>query len=97
MFGGDLCQSSRGYNDESESHDRPGIQVEDGTHIGVSLPKLVCKIMRMGVSRELGHDTGEDEQVAEYRMVGWHRLSEDSASLVLEKSLDILQSTASLI
>ena len=61
MLSGDLCQGGRGSNHESQSDERPGIEVEDGAHVWVSLPKLVRKIMRVGISRELGHDTGEDE------------------------------------
>lgn len=81
MFGGNLGQGGRGCNHESQSNERPGVKIEDGAHVRVSLPKLVCKIMRVGISRESGHDTSEDEQVAEYRMVGWHRLSEESGLL----------------
>ena len=33
--------------------------------------------MRVGVLGDLGHDTGEDEEMAEYGMVGWHRLAEE--------------------
>ena len=45
--------------------------------------------MRVGVFREPGHDPGKDENMAEYGMVGRHRLVKDSEKWP-GKSCDVL-------
>ena len=85
MLGRDFCQGGRGCNHESQSDERSGVEIEDGAHVRVRLPKLVCKIMRVGIFRELGYCTGEDEHMAEYRIVRWHRLPEGSGFLPPKK------------
>ena len=80
MFDGDLCQGGRRCIHKRQGGERSGVRVEDGAHVRVSLPKLVWKVMRVGVFREPGDDLGKDEDMAEYGMVGRHRLVEDSGS-----------------
>lgn len=74
MVGGNLCQSGRGCNHKGQCDERPGVKIEYGAHVGISLPKLVCQIMRVGVFRETRHDAGEDEDMAEDGIVGRHCL-----------------------
>ena len=61
MLSGDLGQGGRGCNYESQSDERPGVEVKDWTHVWVSKSKPVWEIVRVSVFRELGHNTGEDQ------------------------------------
>lgn len=74
MFSRDLCQGCRRSNHKGKRDKRPCVQVEDRTHIGISLPQLVGQIVRVDVFGKFGHDRSEDDYVANYGMMRWHCL-----------------------
>lgn len=69
-----LRQGGRRGDHKRQSNERPGVKVEDGSHVGARLAQLVREIVRVDVLGEVGHDTSEDEDVAEYGVVWRHGL-----------------------
>lgn len=69
MLGGDLRHNVRKCYYRGQSNDGPPIQVEYRAHVKVYPPELICKIVRIRIFRNFRHHAGENEKVAEHRIM----------------------------